>query len=168
MIPYIIIVVSFIFDLIFSNFLPYMEGDLSFFTPLITIISIFLIVEFFDKEDRKYYITCFVTGILYDLFFTDLLFLNGFLFLGLGFISKFIYKNEKVDYIRLIFYLILIVCLYEGSVAFLITIFNIVPVSIDKVIYKISHSLILNLIYGEILFFVINMLPKRFKRKRLN
>ena len=168
MIPYIIIVVSFILDLIFSNFLPYMEGDLSLFTPLITIVSLLLIVDFFDREDKKYYITCFVTGMLYDLFFTDLLFLNGFLFLGLGFVSKFIYKNEKVDYIRLIFYLILIVCLYEGSVAFLITIFNIVPVSIDKVIYKISHSLILNLIYGEILFFVINMLPKRFKRKRLN
>ena len=168
MIPYIIIVVSFILDLIFSNFLPYMEGDLSLFTPLITIVSLLLIVDFFDREDKKYYITCFVTGMLYDLFFTDLLFLNGFLFLGLGFVSKFIYKNEKVDYIRLIFYLILIVCLYEGSVAFLITIFNIVPVSIDKVIYKISHSLILNLIYGEILFFVINMLPKRFRRKRLN
>ena len=168
MIPYIIVVISFIFDLILSNFLPYMEGDLSFFTPLITIISIFLIVEFFDKEDRKYYITCFVTGLIYDLFFTDLLFLNGFLFLGLGFVSKFIYKNEKVDYIRLIFYLILIVCLYEGSVAFLITIFNIVPVSIDKVIYKISHSIILNVIYGEILFFIINMLPKKFKKKRLN
>ena len=168
MIPYIIIVVSFIFDLIFSNFLPYMEGDLSFFTPLITIISIFLIVEFFDKEDKKYYITCFVTGMIYDLFFTDLLFLNGFLFLGLGFVSKFIYKNEKMDYIRVIFYLIFIICLYEGSVALLITIFNIVPVTISKVFYKISHSILLNIIYGEILFFIINMLPNKFKKKRLN
>ena len=168
MIPYIIIVVSFIFDLILSNFLPYMEGDLSFFTPLITIISIFLIIEFFDKEDYKYYITCFVTGMIYDLFFTDLLFLNGFLFLGLGFVSKFIYKNEKMDYIRVIFYLIFIICLYEGSVALLITVFNIVPVTIGKVFYKISHSIILNVIYGEILFFIINMIPKRFKRKRLN
>ena len=168
MIPNIIIIVSFIFDLILSNFLPYMEGDLSFFTPLITIISIFLIVEFFDKEDRKYYITCFVTGMIYDLFFTDLLFLNGFLFLGLGFVSKFIYKNEKMDYIRVIFYLIFIICLYEGSVALLITIFNIVPVTIGKVFYKISHSIILNVIYGEIVFFIINMLPKKFKKKRLN
>ena len=168
MIPYIILVVSFIFDLILSNFLPYMEGDLSFFTPLITIISIFLIVEFFDKEDKKYYITCFVTGMIYDLFFTDLLFLNGFLFLGLGFVSKFIYKNEKMDYIRVIFYLIFIICLYEGSVALLITVFNIVPVTFDKVFYKISHSIILNVIYGEILFFIINMLPKKFKKKRLN
>ena len=168
MIPYIIIVVSFIFDLILSNFLPYMEGDLSFFTPLITIISIFLIVMFFDKEDKKYYITCFVTGMIYDLFFTDLLFLNGFLFLGLGFISKFIYKNEKMDYIRVIFYLIFIICSYEGSVALLITIFNIVPVTIGKVFYKISHSIILNVIYGEIVYFIINMLPKKFKRKRLN
>ena len=165
MIPYIIIVVSFIFDLILSNFLPYMEGDLSFFTPL---ISIFLIIEFFDKEDKKYYIICFVTGMIYDLFFTDLLFLNGFLFLGLGFISKFIHKNEKMDYIRVIIYLIFIICLYEGSVALLITVFNIVPVTFDKVFYKISHSIILNVIYGEIVFFIINMLPNKFKKKRLN
>ncbi len=168
MIPYIIIAISFILDLIFSNFLPYMEGDLSFFTPLIVVVSIFLIVEFFDKEDTKYYITCFVTGILYDLFFTDLLFLNGFLFLAIGYVSKFIYKNFQFDFIRVIFYLILIICLYEGGLSLLIVIFNVVPVTISKVIYKISHSILLNVIYGEILFLIINMLPKKFRKKRFN
>ena len=93
MIPYIIITISFFLDGILSNFLPYMEGDLSFFTPLITLVSIFLVEEFFDHLDSKYYITAFVCGLLYDLFYTDLLFLNGFLFLGIAYVSKYIYKN---------------------------------------------------------------------------
>ena len=91
MIPYIIITISFFLDGILSNFLPYMEGDLSFFTPLITLVSIFLVEEFFDHEDKKYYITAFVFGFLYDLFYTDLLFLNGFLFLFIAYVSKYIY-----------------------------------------------------------------------------
>ncbi len=168
MIPYIIITISFFLDGILSNFLPYMEGDLSFFTPLITLVSIFLVEEFFDREDKKYYITAFVFGFLYDLFYTDLLFLNGFLFLFIAYVSKYIYKNERVDYVRICFYLIFIICLYELSVAGLIVIFNVVPMSIERIFYKISHSLLLNLIYGEIVFLIIRLLPNKYKRKRLN
>ena len=74
----------------------------------------------------------------------------------------------KIDYVRICFYLIFIISLYEVSVAGLITIFNIVPMSIERLFYKISHSLILNLIYGEIVFLIIRLLPNKYKRKRLN
>lgn len=168
MIPYIILGVSFLIDGILTNFLPFMEGDLSLFTPLITVVVLFLISEFFDHEDKKYYITAFVTGILYDLFYTNLLFLNGFLFLGIAYVSKYIYKNEKQDFIRVIFYLIFIIILYEGSIALLITLFNVVPMSLERVVYKISHSLLLNIIYGELIFLIIRLIPKKYTKKRLN
>lgn len=168
MIPYIILGGSFLIDGILTNFLPFMEGDLSLFTPLITVIVLFLISEFFDHEDKKYYITAFVTGIIYDLFYTNLLFLNGFLFLGIAYVSKYIYKNEKQDFVRVIFYLIFIIILYEGSIALLITVFNVVPMSLERVVYKISHSLLLNIIYGELIFLIIKLIPKKYTKKRLN
>lgn len=168
MIPYIILIVSFLLDGILSNFLPFMEGDLSLFTPLVTLVALFLIYIFFDKEDKKYYITAFVTGLLYDLFYTDLLFLNSFLFLLIAFITVYIYGNERIDWFRLLIYLVFIIALYESSTALLIVIFNVVPMSIDKLLYKISHTLILNLIYGEVIYFIIKIIPKRYKNKRLN
>lgn len=168
MIPYIILVTSFILDGILSNFLPFMEGDLSFFTPLVTIVALFLIYTFFDKENNKYYLTAFITGLLYDLFYTNLFFLNAFLFVLIAFITVYIYGNERIDFFRVLIYLIFIIALYESSIAILIVIFNVVPMSIDKLLYKISHTLILNLIYGEVIYFIIQIIPKKYKKKRLN
>lgn len=84
MIPVIILVISFFLDGILSNFLPYMVGDLSFFTPMLTITSLVVIYPFFTKHKKTYFIICFVTGIIYDFMYTNLLFYNAILFFGVG------------------------------------------------------------------------------------
>lgn len=168
MLPYIIVVVSFILDGIISNFLPFMVGDLSIFTPLLTLVSLFIVSLFFVRYEKKYYLLCFITGIVYDLFYTNLLFYNGLIFLLIGFITIKVCKNIKIDYLKLIIYIIGLIILYELLNALLIVVFNVVYISFDKLLYKILHSLLLNIIYGEIIYLIINLLPKKYKRKILN
>ena len=168
MIAYIILGITFLIDGILTNFIPYMEGDLSLFTPLITVVVIFLISPLFENKQKKYYITAFVCGLLYDLFYTDLLFVNAFLFLLIAICSIYVYKNQEIDYIRILIYLVLLIALYESSIALLIVIFNVVPMSFPKLFYKIGHSLLLNLIYGEVIYLIIANLPKKYKRRHLN
>ena len=43
----IILVCSFLLDGILSNFLPYMIGDLSLFTPMFTIVSLVIVYLFY-------------------------------------------------------------------------------------------------------------------------
>ena len=81
MISIIIIIISLLLDGILSNYLPYLVNDLSLFTSLFTLVSIFIIYPFFKKKEKKYLITIFIIGIIYDLFYTNLLFFNGVLFL---------------------------------------------------------------------------------------
>ena len=38
----------------------------------------------------------------------------------------------------------------------------------DRLLYKISHSIIFNIIYGEILYFIIKLLPKKYKKIMIN
>lgn len=166
MIPALIIIISFVLDGILTNFLPYI--DLSLFTPLLTLTSIFLVYPFFKKKEEKYYIIVAIVGILYDLFYTNLLFFNCFLFLLIGYITKLIYKNLEISPIKIILYIIGIISIYEIVTALIIVILNLVPVTISKVFYKITHSLLLNIIYAEVIYLLLKLIPNKYKKININ
>ena len=105
MISYIIQILSLLLDGILTNFLPYLQNDLSLFTPLLSVISIFLIYPFFRKEKKKYLINVFIYGMIYDLFYTNLLFWNACIFLVIGLLTIFIYKNYEISLLKIILFL---------------------------------------------------------------
>lgn len=164
MISSIIIFLSLILDGILTNYLPFMESDLSFFTPLLTITSLVLIYPLYYKKKKKYLVTVFILGIIYDLFYTNLLFLDGLIFLSLGFVIEKIYQLFGSSYIKVIVTILLIIILYELLNVSIFMIFNLVPITIEKIIYKISHSILLNLIYGELIYIVLSIIPKRYSK----
>ena len=166
MISIVIMIVSLILDGILSNFLPY--NELSLFTPLLTVVSIFLIYPFYKKKETKYFNILFILGILYDLFYTNLLFFNAAMFLIIGYVTKIIYKNLEISIIKLIIYLITVIIVYELATSTTIFIFNLVPITMTKVIYKITHSLLLNIIYGELVYIILKLIPKKYKKMNIN
>lgn len=168
MIPTIIIIISIILDGILSNFLPYTIGNLSYFTPLLTLVSLFLIYSFYIKETKKYYTTVIIMGLIYDLLYTNLLFYNSILFFIIAILIKHLYKNFEVNYFNIIIYTIVIITSYETIQALIILSLQLVPITIPKLIYKITHSLILNIIYTEIIYFIIQKLPKKYKKININ
>ncbi len=168
MIPLIIITLSLILDGILSNIFPYTVNNLSLFTPLLTLISIYLIYPFYKKKENKYILTIFLTGIIYDLLYTNLIFYNAITFTIIGIISKYIYKHYEINYLNIIIQIILIVTIYESLNALIIILFNLVPMSISRLFYKITHSLLLNIIYSELLLLIINILPNKYKKVNIN
>ena len=151
----LIIISSFILDIILSNVLPFMKGDLSIFTSLFVPITIYLIYPFYKNQELKYYIESFIIGIIYDLIFTNLLFLDGVIFLIISLVSVKIYKNFIVDKYKNIMYVFLIIILYEFLVASIFLIFNLVPICFYDFVYKISHTLLINVVYGFLLYEII-------------
>lgn len=168
MISVIILVVSFLLDGILSNFLPYMVGDLSLFTPMFTIVSLVIIYPFFTKKLKYYFITCFLVGLVYDFMYTNLLFYNAVLFLAVGLILMFLYRYIRPSWLSLILFIVVVIVGYECMNAIVILAFQLVPMTFYRLLYKISHSLLLNLCYGEILYFIIWLLPERYKRVSIN
>ena len=166
MIPILIIVMSFIIDGILTNFLPYIE--LSLFMPLLTLISIFLIYPFYKKSDTKYFLIVIIVGIIYDLFYTNLLFFNSLLFLLVAYLSKTIYKNLEISSIKLPIYITIVIITYEILTALILLIFNVVPITFSNVLYKISHSIILNIIYSEIIYLILKLVPEKYKKININ
>lgn len=168
MIPVIILVISFFLDGILSNFLPYMVGDLSFFTPMLTITSLVVIYSFFTKNKKTYFIICFVTGIFYDFMYTNLLFYNAILFFGVGLLTMLLYRYIRYTWLSLLLFIFLGIVGYECMNALVILIFQLVPMTFYRLLYKIIHSLILNLLYGEVIYLIIWLLPKKYKKIAIN
>ena len=168
MLTIIILIISILLDGILTNYLPFLVNDLSYFTPLLTVVTIFILYPLNRKTENKFLLTIFVTGIIYDLLYTNLLFLNGLLFLIIIFISKYIYKNFEITWFKLIIYVIIIVSIYESMYAGILFIFRVVPITLNKLYYKITHTLLLNIIYTEILHLIIKFLPKKYNRISIN
>ena len=47
------VIISFIFDGVLTNYLPYLVNDLSLFTPLLTVVSIFILYPLNRKKENK-------------------------------------------------------------------------------------------------------------------
>ena len=168
MISLIIVIISLLLDGILTNFLPYLYTNLSIFTPLLTLVSIFMIYQLKKKKERNYFIIIFIIGIIYDLLYTNLLFFNGVLFIVLGLLIKYIYKTYEITPLRLILYLIILISSYESLTGIILLIYNVVPVTFYKVFYKIINSLFLNIIYGELIYLIIYLIPKKYKKISIN
>lgn len=168
MITYIIMGISLLLDGILSNFLPYMINDLSYFYPMFTLMSIILIYPFYKKEPKKYLLTIFILGIIYDLFYTNLLIFDGLIFVLIGLVVKIIYQNMPTNFFTIILYALLGIIIYEVLTSLVFIAFQLVPINYKDIIYKISHSLILNIIYIEIMFLIIKILPKKYTSNKIN
>ena len=164
----IILIVSLFLDGILSNFFPYMTGNLSVFTPMLTITSIIIIYPFYKKKLRNYYISCLLVGFFYDFLYTNMVFYNAILFLGLGFIIMLLYRYIRIHWLSLILFVIAVIFCYEGMNAIIILSFQLVPMTFYRFLYKVLHSLLLNIIYAELLYFIIWLLPKKYKEISIN
>ena len=157
----VIVIISFFLDGILSNFLPFMLGDISLFTPYFTLISLIVVYPFFKKRKKDYYILIGVIGFLYDLFYTNLLFTHTIFFLLIGYIVNLIYTKMELNLLTNIFLIIFVIIFYQMIFALCLFIFNVVPITIESILYLISHSLILNIIYGEIIYLICKYLPHK-------
>lgn len=168
MLGIILVAISIYLDGFLSLFMPYLPGELSLLNPMLTIVSLILIYPLYRKKEKTYFTIICIAGIIYDLLYTNLLFYDAIIFLLFGLIIKKIYKELDVRHIKLSLHIILLIVLYELIMALFILIFNLVPITLPKLIYKITHSILLNIIYGETLYELIERLPYKFKRIDIN
>ena len=97
---------------------------------------------------KIYNLITIITGLLYDILYTNLLFFHAIIFFLLGIIIKYLYKNYNQQR-RLINIMSLIIVLttYIFLTASSLYLFKITNVKIVEIIEFISKSMTLNIIY---------------------
>ena len=153
---------SFIFDYIFCYFFKN-----SLFLPLIVLTSIIVLRPYFKKIDF-YYLFCFIIGILYDLIYTGNYFMDSAFFLIIGLLICFISANMPNNVFVSVFEIVISIAFYRLMSFMFLFLNGVVLFSLDLLLKSIYCSLITNVIYGIVLYFVLYSISKKFKIERIN
>ncbi len=153
MIKIIIILISLILDGVLTNYLGYYRSDLSIFNPLFTLVCLMLLYKKYDL--KEYLIVLVITSIVYDLMYTNILFLNTFLFLVVYFAIKFMYKKLSNSYFNNLLICISGIIIYLVAFYFVLLIINYSDLSIYLLGRQIVSSILMNLIYFSILYYFV-------------
>ena len=157
----VVLITSFLLEVIFSNIVRLN----SLFIPLFFIASLVIMYPYF-KSKLNYLIVCLLCGLLYDLGFMNTAFINTlcFTFTGLIIMLLHSYMNYNlvstniVNLLAIIFYRLityLLLCLVAYNNFHILTLL--------KGIYS---SLLINIMYGVILYLVLEIITIKFNIKK--
>ena len=154
----IILIISFLLEGVISNFVS-ING---FMAPLFTLVSLIVIYPLFD-DVSEYYKYVFVTGLVYDLFYTDTIIFHAIIFCFMAFIITRMNLVLSDNYINFLIIMAICILIYRTSTYSLLVLVSSVSFSFIALILSILKSLIINLIYSAILFFVLKKVRKKSK-----
>lgn len=151
----------FLLSIMLEGIIPSLFKDIM---PLFIIVMI-IISSTFNIENKYLYIIIFLSGIIYDLLYTSTIFLNGFIFIFIYYISKMLIDNN-INYIKAIFYYYILSILYI-IIMFYFTYFYI-PKSIMYILNLYIKSIIINTLYFTFLYTIFigikNIISNRNKK----
>lgn len=151
--------------IIFSLFLDFLLSNinyslLSYFYPMITITTIVYLSNLYTNPNRSnYYLLVFLTSIIYDSIFVGNLLITVSSFMIVAILNMFLKRHLRSNLFNNILMLILSIILYEVFILLLLFVVGYKRFEFSMLLYKITHSLLLNTIYIVIMFLVLK--PKK-------
>lgn len=151
--------------IIFSLFLDFLLSNinyslLSYFYPMITITTIVYLSNLYTNPNRSnYYLLVFLASIIYDSIFVGNLLITVSSFMIVAILNMFLKRHLRSNLFNNILMLILSIILYEVFILLLLFVVGYKSFEFSMLLYKITHSLLLNTIYIVIMFLVLK--PKK-------
>lgn len=154
----LIIILSFILEGIFTNLFSFN----SLFLPLFSITSLVIAYSYFNKEKKYIFILIsIIIGILYDICYTDSLFINTFTFTICSLLIILIDDYISNGFINKLCINIIIIIMFKIISYLLLFVFGFIKFNQNVLMKGIYSSLILNIIYGVILYFICDKISNK-------
>lgn len=152
----LITLISFYLEGILSNVI-----NLNYLIPLFTLLSLVIIYPYLFNRKKDYFIICFIIGFLYDIGYTDTLFLNAFIFLLIGYIIYLINIFITNNIFNVTIISIIIIIIYR-IITYLVLIFiNYLTPDIDLLIKSIMNSISINIIYILFMYKITDLISRK-------
>ena len=159
----IYLLISLILDGIISNLLL----SNSLFIPLFSVVSLIISYPYFNDNKIKYLIYAGSLGILYDLSYTSIPFVNLFSFLLTALIIILICKFITINKLNLILILCFVILFYNSITYTILCAFRYNAFNNMILIEGLYSSLIINIVYGYISYIVLEIISKKHNYKRI-
>ena len=127
---------------------------------MLTITTIVYLSNLYTNPNRSnYYLLVFLTSIIYDSIFVGNLLITVSSFMIVAILNMFLKRHLRSNLFNNILMLILSIILYEVFILLLLFVVGYKSFEFSMLLYKITHSLLLNTIYIVIMFLVLK--PKK-------
>ena len=160
---YIILIFSFLFEAAFTNIV----NNYSFLTPLFLITSLSILYPYFKNNKFNFVIASILCGLFYDIGLTNSPFINtisfgicsGLIILGYNYMNYNIVNSNFIN--------IIVICIYRIVSYLLLCIIDFVKFNEMFLLEGIYNSLLVNVVYGIIIFIIVSLIAKIFNIKRV-
>lgn len=159
----IFILISFILDGVLSLL---MNQD-SIYIPLLSIMALIVVYPYIKDKQRIVIMGGFV-GLLYDVVYTQTLFLNTILFCFLALVVLLFYKYIPINIVNSYILAILLILLFRVLSYLALVFYYALSFNWEVLFKSIYSSLITNLLYLTIMPFILGKIEGKRKKKRLS
>lgn len=160
----LILIISFILEGITTNLI----SSNSLFFPLFTIISLATVYPLFGKESKQFYLYSFLLGLIYDIVYTNTPFTNTFAFIITAYMIKLLYEYITVSKFNIILINIIVVLFHQTVLYLMLCLFGYSSFNEITMLVNLYSSIIINVIYGFILFLIVDYIKKKKEYKYRN
>lgn len=156
---YSVLILSFLLEASLSTIV----STNSLFIPLFLLTSLTILFPYFKNKKENFFIVSLICGLFYDIAFYNTIFVNtisfamfsGFIILCYNYINYNIFNSNFLNIFALIFYRIIsysILCIVDF-----------IHFNQNILIKGICSSILANLIYGILIYIIVNKISSIFK-----
>lgn len=153
----ICLLISFFFQGFISTYLNYSLMNPSWFSCIYILVMLIVLMPYFENQ-KKFLKLLIIFGLLMDIVYTNTFILNTIIFLIIYFICKFINYYLPHNFLIMNFLNVISVVLYHCFTFISLFIIRYDSYSIMSLITIISHSILMTVIYGSIMYFIVSFL----------
>lgn len=130
-----------------------LDGLISYYFDIMPFFTLTMLT-FKTFETKNIVKISIIFGFLYDIVYTNTLFLNAFLFFLLTNLILYLNKNKKTNFLSILVYNTLIITIYVLINYFLLIIFRYISFNLLYLLSKLILSIIINDIYLFMVYFI--------------
>ena len=161
----IVTVLSFLLEGIVSNIVGITS---TWLVPLFSIVSLIIIYPYFNHEEENFLKVCFAVGLFYDLVYTDTLVINACIFTLIGFFIRWLNSWMSNHAISVLFITFLTIFVYRILMYLILIVVGFLPFDLNTLVTSITSSLLLNLIYAEVLYLITDFMSKKYRIRKID
>ena len=165
MIYFIVVFISFILEGLITNLF---SINTLFFQNCFTLISLLVLYPYFYHKTKTFYATAFIAGILLDITYMNTVFLYGLIFLALAFLIQYLYVYISSHALNLVFLIMLLVIAYRTITYFILIVIGVQKFSFLVYANSITSSIVLNIGYGLLLYWLMEVLKKKLNLTKID
>ena len=162
----ILLVISFLFQGIMSNFLGYILGNISIFSTIYVLITLMLIYPYFENK-KKYFLVLVIFGWLVDVVYSNTFLLHISLFYVIYKFSNFFHFFFPYNLVTINVSNVLGVFIYHILSFVVLSLLRYDNYSLIMLVKVLGSSIIMTVIYTTISYLVIKLLRQRIELKEV-